>query len=101
MNPTLIASALTLALAAHTAISLHAGAAASWLDEPKPASWNTAGLAIPAAPKVEGPLDSRCRDQARPPQTDEDSRVRDRGWDLIDAFQGGWQVLIIRGTAAY
>src|SRR5262249_2179461 len=48
-----------------------------------------------------GPLDSRCRALARPPQIEEDKRVREQGWDLVGAFQGGWQVLVIRGTASY
>jgi hypothetical protein len=56
---------------------------------------------IPAAPKVQGTLDAKCREQARPPQLDEDKRVRDQGWDLIGAYQGGWQMLVIRGTASY
>jgi hypothetical protein len=59
------------------------------------------GLPVPAAPKLQGAADSRCREAARPPQLDEDKRVRERGWDLLGAFQGGWQVLVIRGTAGY
>ena len=27
--------------------------------------------------------------------------MRERGWDLVGAFQGGWQVLVIRATAGY
>src|SRR5262249_44326931 len=42
-----------------------------------------------------------CRDQARPPQVDEDRRVAARGWDLVGAYQRGWQVLVVRGTASY
>ena len=34
------------------------GAAASWLDQPRIASWNTPGQAIPAAPR---PDDGMCR----------------------------------------
>jgi hypothetical protein len=75
--------------------------AASWLDERKPASWNKAAQAIPAAPKVEGAVDARCRDAARAPQLDEDTRVREQGWDLVGAYQGGWQVLVVRGAAGY
>lgn len=90
-------SALTLAMAAPASWLTPA----SWLDEPKPPSWNTPGLMIPAAPKVDSPIDPRCRDLARPPQTEEDTRIRNRGWDLIDAYQGGWQILVLRGTAAY
>jgi len=43
----------------------------------------------------------KCKDQARSPQFDEDTRVRDQGWDLIGAYHGGWQMLVIRGTASY
>jgi len=74
---------------------------ASWLDEPQPASWNTPSPVIPAAPPVEGVVDPRCRVLARPPQTEEDKRLRDRGWDLVGAFQGGWDIVIVRGTAGY
>src|SRR5262245_33385380 len=76
--------------------------AGSWLDEAKPASWNKPGAAIPTAPKIQGiATDPRCRDTARPPQLDEDTRVREQGWDLVGAFQGGWVVLVIGGTAGY
>jgi hypothetical protein len=49
-----------------------------WLDQPTPASWNTPGLPIPAAPRIEGAVDPRCGDLARPPQLEEDNvDVRD------------------------
>ncbi len=73
----------------------------SWLDQPKPASWNKAGSTIPSAPKVEGAIDARCRESARPPQLPEDKRVREQGWTLVGAYQGGWDVILIRGTAGY
>jgi heat shock protein HslJ len=76
------------------------GKARSWLDDAKPASWNIAGALIPAAPKIQSG-DGRCRDAARPAELDEDARVRDRGWDLVGAYQGGWQMRVIRGTAGY
>jgi hypothetical protein len=75
--------------------------AASWLGEAKPASWNKPGTSIPAAPKLEEAVDPRCKAMVRPPQSDEDERVRDRGWELIGAFQGGWQIVVVRGTAGY
>jgi LppP/LprE lipoprotein len=95
-------TSLTLAIVAcHPAISRAQATVASWLDEPKPASWNKPGPSIPAAPKVQGAVDPKCREQARPPQLEEDKRVRDQGWDLVGAYQGGWQILVIRGTAGY
>jgi len=77
------------------------GRGAEWLDNPKPAAWNTPGQPIPSAPKIQGIVDARCRDAARPAQLAEDKQVRERGWDLIGAYQGGWQTLVIRGTAGY
>ncbi len=75
--------------------------AASWLDQPKPAAWNRAGAPIPTAPRIQGAVDPRCRGLARPPQLAEDRRVRDKGWDLVGAFQGGWQIVVIGATAGY
>lgn len=74
---------------------------ASWLDALRPASWNKSGLSIPVAPSVQGDTDLHCRALARPAESEEDRHVRDQGWDLIGAYQGGWRMLIIRGTAAY
>ena len=74
---------------------------AAWLDAPKPAPWNMPGASIPAAPKTEGPIDARCRSQARPAELDEDMRLRDHGWSLVGAYQGGWRMLVILATASY
>src|SRR5262245_43217814 len=60
--------------------------AASWLDEPKPASWNKPGLPIPAAPKIDKA--PRCRTSARQPELAEDKRLQAQGWDLVGAYQG-------------
>lgn len=75
--------------------------AESWLDEAKPAPWNKPGAAVPAAPRVERTVDPRCRESARPPQLQEDQRLHEQGWDLVGAYQGGWQMLVIGGTAGY
>lgn len=75
--------------------------AASWLDAPVPAGWNTPGAPIPAAPAPDGAADPRCTSTARPPQLEEDRKVRERGWDLVGAFQGGWQTVVVRATAGY
>jgi hypothetical protein len=80
--------------------TLH-GAPASWLDTEHPAAWNEPGREIPAAPDIEANDDPRCRELVRPPQLDEDRRVHARGWDLIGSFEGGWDVVIVRGAAAY
>lgn len=95
-------TSLTIAIVAcHPELGRSQVKVGSWLDEPKPAAWNTPGLPIPAAPRIQGNVDPRCRDLARPRQLEEDRRLRDQGWDLVGAYQGGWQILVIRGTAGY
>src|SRR5262249_49547912 len=74
---------------------------ASWLDESRPVSWNTPGAAIPSAPKMEGPVDPRCRTLVRAPELEADKRLTDLGWDLIGGYQGGWGILVIRGAPGY
>jgi heat shock protein HslJ len=73
----------------------------SWLDQAKPSAWNKTGAAIPVAPRIQGAIDPRCREAARPPQLNEDQRVREQGWELVGAYQGGWEMLVIGGTAGY
>jgi hypothetical protein len=103
MTSTLVrVTSLTIAIVAcHPGIGWPQVKVASWLDEAKPASWNKPGLPIPAAPRTQGKVNPRCRELARPPQLEEDKRLRDQGWDLVGAYQGGWQILVIRGTASY
>lgn len=76
-------------------------ARSSWLDESKPVSWTTAGIPIPRAPQGVGTVDPRCRALARPPESEADKRLTERGWDLIGAYQGGWGVRVLQGTASY
>jgi hypothetical protein len=73
----------------------------SWLDAAKPMTWNVRRASIPAAPRVEGAIDPRCRAQARPAQSEADRRVHSQGWELVGAYQGGWQMLVVEGTAGY
>jgi heat shock protein HslJ len=91
----------TAIVAGYLAIGESQTTSASWLNEAKLLSWNKPGAPIPAAPKITGAVDSRCQKQARPPQLDEDKRLTAQGWDLVGAYQGGWEVLVIRATAGY
>jgi hypothetical protein len=91
----------TAMVVCHVGIGRSQGTIATWLDEPAPAPWNKLGMSIPAAPKIQGAIDPKCRELARPPQLEEDKRVREQGWDLVGGYQGGWQMLVIRGTAGY
>lgn len=93
----------TAQVPAHATAQAPAQAAAtrSWLDEPKPVSWNATGAVLPSAPKVEGPVDPRCGTLTRPPELEADKRLTALGWNLIGAYQGGWGVLVVQGTAGY
>lgn len=73
----------------------------AWLDEEKPAGWNEPGMRLPDAPTRVEPIDPRCRELARPPELRQDSQVVDVGWDLVGGFHGGWDIIVIRGTANY
>lgn len=95
------ATCLLSAITAYPAIVAAQETGGSWLDESKPASWNAPGASIPAAPKTQGAVDSRCREQARPAQLAEDKRVIEPGWELVGPYHGGWQVVVIRATAGY
>lgn len=76
-------------------------AAASWLDAATPTPWNTAGRPIPAPPRSDGPADARCRELARPAESAEDERLRELGWDLVGAYQSGWQTVVVHAAASY
>src|SRR5512138_467786 len=85
-----ITAVLVSAFLTQSCIAQPQAAKASWLDEARPQSWNEPGQQIPAAPRIETAPDPRCRRSARAPQLDEDRQIRDRGWDLVGPFQGGW-----------
>lgn len=74
---------------------------ASWLDASKPAGWNKPGAPIPSAPQASGTVDPRCRTMARPAESEQDKSLRDKGWDLVAAYQGGWEIRVIGATASY
>jgi heat shock protein HslJ len=103
MSSTSIRAALLIAIVAGPIAVIHSQrtVTASWLDVPKPSAWNTPGATVPLAHRTSAPSEDRCLALARPAQTDLDERVRDEGWDLVDAYQGGWHMVVIRGAASY
>lgn len=103
MHPASIRTAIACVatLATCGAMPQEIGQSTSWLDSAAPSTWNTPGQAIPTAPKIESAVDPRCRELARPQQLTEDARVRERGWDLVGAFQGGWDIVVIGAAAGY
>jgi hypothetical protein len=72
----------------------------TWLDGDL-ASWNTPGMAIPAAPAIDSNPDPRCAERERPAETAEDDALIAEGWRLFLPFQRGWGVTLISGLAGY
>jgi hypothetical protein len=72
----------------------------TWLDGDL-ASWNTPGMAIPAAPTIDGNTDPRCAERERPAETAEDDALIAEGWRLFLPYQRGWGVTLISGLAGY
>ena len=98
MDPKDAAFAFAIVLLAATALP------AAWLDAKVPVNWNTAGAALPAAPR---PSDSdvapggRCASELRPPTTPEDRAVVRKGWALVGPFSeyGPTSVVIATSSA--
>lgn len=99
-SATRIAITMLAVLATHVAMAQDQGPATSWLDGETLASWNAPGQAIPTAPEMES-ANPRCKELVRSPQLREDEMVRNRGWDLVGAFQGGWNIVVISAAAGY
>jgi hypothetical protein len=72
----------------------------SWLDGDL-ASWNTPGMAIPAAPEIDGNLDPRCVERERPAEIEEDDALITNGWRLFLPYQRGWGVTLVSALAGY
>jgi hypothetical protein len=83
------------------ALSMSAAAqGGSWLDG-NLASWNKAGMEIPAAPDVDGNTDPRCSEKERTPETAADKALVANGWKLFTAYQSGWDVTVVSALAGY
>ena len=104
MPPMLVrAASLAVAVAAcsHSSLARSQSQATAWMDQPKLAAWNQPDRGIVKAPQDAGSLGARCGTLARPPESTQDKSLREAGWDLVGAYQGGWQVLVIAAAGGY
>jgi hypothetical protein len=76
----------------------------AWLDD-QSVAWNTPGMRMPnPVQNRPGPatdVDTRCTNQARPAETDEDRALERAGWTVFGSYEAGWGVRIVRGLAGY
>jgi hypothetical protein len=66
-----------------------------WLDDD--ATWNSAGMSIPAAPSQSYEGDQRCQGLVRPAETSEDDRIVASGWRLYGDYRRGWDMTLVGG----
>jgi hypothetical protein len=88
-----------LALILVAAVPRLAAAQTSWLDGDR-ASWNQAGMAIPAAPEASPPF-GPCGDFVRPPETDEDRQLDAAGWRLDSGYESGWGMRVVHAAQSF
>lgn len=89
-----------LALSVAT-VARPAAADGAWLDNSS-ASWNTAGMAIPAVPiGAMGNDDPRCREQIKSADSDAGKLVEAAGWKVFSADLTDGAVRIVRALANF
>ena len=57
----------------------------SWLDRPLNNNWNKGDGIVPNAPRTLAPIEERCRQQLRNPESLADRAVTRAGWSLFGA----------------
>jgi LppP/LprE lipoprotein len=95
----LIRCACLLALVIVGAAPRYAAADGSWLDGDR-ASWNYAGMPIPAAPEATPPF-GPCGDFIRPPETSEDELLAAAGWRLDGGYESGWGIRVVHAAQSF
>ncbi len=96
------ATAAGMALVAATALPVSvASADGSWIDATPRMDWNTAGMKVPTAPKVQ--VNQSCLQTAslRAAETMPDQALVDAGWFLFGSYTTGWNVSVIQATASF
>jgi uncharacterized lipoprotein YbaY len=88
---------LTFVLLISTATAF---AQTSWLDRPLNTNWNNGNGVVPQAPRMLAPIDTRCREQIRNPESLSDRAVTRAGWSLFGASQTYGAVTIVNGMAS-
>lgn len=78
---------------------LAASAQTSWLDRPLDRNWNRGDGVVPNAPRTLAPIDARCRDQIRNPESVADRAVTRAGWSLFGAAQIYGAVTVVNGMS--
>jgi len=56
---------------------------------------------VPVAPPADPFINTDCLNQVRPPELDADNEVVAAGWLLFSSYEGGWGVIIVKGTVGF
>lgn len=79
--------------------ALTVAAQGSWLDRPLAQNWNKGDGLVPQAPRTLAPIDAKCREQIRPPDSLADRAVTRAGWSLFGASQSFGAVTVVNAMA--
>ncbi|MGH9947616.1 MAG: YbaY family lipoprotein, partial [Pyrinomonadaceae bacterium] len=71
----------------------------SWLDRPLNRNWNNGNGVVPNAPRTFAPIDTRCREQIRTPESLADRAVTRAGWSLFGSSQSYGRVSVVMAMA--
>ena len=74
--------------------------APGWMKQSRRHGTNLA-RPFPLRPRFRDPSIRAVEKRRAHPRLEEDKRLHEQGWDLVGAYQGGWQMLVIGGTAGY
>lgn len=80
--------------------SISSFAQTSWLDRPIDRNWNDGNGVVPNAPRNVDPIDNRCREQIRTPESLADRAVTRAGWSLYGPAQTYGTVTLITAMAS-
>ncbi len=71
----------------------------SWLDRPLNRNWNSGDGVVPTPPLTTVPMDPRCRDQARTPDSLADRALTRAGWMLFGPSQNFGATTVVMAMA--
>jgi hypothetical protein len=58
-------------------------------------------MTVPAAPTTASPVDPRCLELRRRPETYEDKVVAAAGWTLWGSYQAGWGLVSVKALSSF
>lgn len=71
-----------------------------WLDRPLTTNWNNGNGNVPSAPRNASPIEGKCQEQIRTPESLADRAITRAGWSLFGATQSYGAVTVVMAMAS-